>query len=112
MNYTWKTNSWKTNQAEFFAFDKFTLQNIAKQIRGCVNQPLMHFTHEVKQYYLSYRLPTECSISQFFQDKLHSVNIQDDQLSDFSKTVKNKFQNHLYGQPVPTFNERQICSEH
>ena len=47
-----------------------------------------------------------------FQDKLHSVNIQDDQLWAFSKTVKKKFQNHLYGQPVLIFNERQICSEH
>ena len=24
----WKTNSWKTNQAAFFAFDKFALQNL------------------------------------------------------------------------------------
>ena len=56
--------TWKTNQAEFFAFDKFTLQHLAKQIRGCVNQP---FT--------------------IFQDKLHLVNIQDDQLWAFSETV-------------------------
>ena len=24
-------NSWKTNQAEFFAFDKFALQNLANK---------------------------------------------------------------------------------
>ena len=31
----WKTNSWKTNQAEFFAFDKFTYkQNLANK-SGC-----------------------------------------------------------------------------
>ena len=48
VNYTWKTNSWKTNHAEFFAFDKFTLQNLAKQIRGCVNQPFILFTHHIR----------------------------------------------------------------
>ena len=26
-----ETNSWKTNPAEFFAFDKFTLQNLANK---------------------------------------------------------------------------------
>ena len=26
-----KLNSWKTNQAEFFAFDKFALQNLANK---------------------------------------------------------------------------------
>ena len=35
-----------------------------------------------------------------FQDKLHLVNIQDDQSWAFSKTVQKKFQNHPYGQPV------------
>ena len=28
-------NQWKTNQAKFFAFDKFTLQNLANK-SGCV----------------------------------------------------------------------------
>ena len=28
------TNSWTTNQAEFFAFDKFTLQNRANKSGG------------------------------------------------------------------------------
>ena len=49
-----------------------------------------------------------------FQDKLHSVNIQDDQSWAFSAIVQRSskhFQNHLYGQPVLTFNERQIFSE-
>ena len=26
--------AWKTNQAEFFAFDKFTLQKLANKSRG------------------------------------------------------------------------------
>ena len=29
-----ETDSWKTNQAEFFAFDKFTLQNLANKSEG------------------------------------------------------------------------------
>ena len=60
----------KKNQAEFFAFDKFTLQNLANK-SGCVKTNLLYhlnITSEVKQYYealfLSYRLRTECSISQ------------------------------------------------
>ena len=47
----------------------------------------------------------------FFQDKLLSVNNQDDQSLAFSETIKKNFQNHLYGQPVLTFDERQIGSE-
>ena len=35
-----------------------------------------------------------------FQDKLHLVNIQDDQSWALSETVQKKFQNHPYGQPV------------
>ena len=30
----WKKISWKTNQAEFFAFDKFTEENLAKKSGG------------------------------------------------------------------------------
>ena len=37
----------KTNQAEFFAVDKYTLENLAKQIRGCVNHPFILFTHHI-----------------------------------------------------------------
>ena len=42
-----------------------------------------------------------------FQDKLHSVNIQDDQSWAFSETVEKNVHNHPYGQPVLTFDERQ-----
>ena len=47
-----------------------------------------------------------------FQDKLHSFNIQDHR-STRGLLVKQfkKFQNHLYGQPVLTFDNRQICEE-
>ena len=52
-----------------FAFDKFTLQNLANKSGG-VEANLLYFlyiTSEVKQYYVSYRPLTECSISQFFK---------------------------------------------
>ena len=47
-----------------------------------------------------------------FEDNLHSVSIQHDQPLAFSETVQKNVQNHLYGQPVLTFDERQVCSEH
>ena len=49
-----------------------------------------------------------------FQDKLHSFNVQNTTKHAwaFSKTVQKNFQNHLYGQPVLTFDKRQIFSEH
>ena len=64
--------------------------NSCQQIWGWVNQPLyfLYITSEVKQYYLSYRPRTECGISQFFEAKLYSVNVQDDQSWAFSETVQ------------------------
>ena len=47
-----------------------------------------------------------------FQDKLHSFNIQDHRSTRGLKRNRSKnFQNHLYGQPVLTFDKRQICEE-
>ena len=90
LDYTWKTNSWKTNQAEFFAFEKFTLQHLAKQIRGCVNQPFILFAHHIWGETVLFIIQTSDRMQYFtiFQDKLHLVNIQDDQLWVFSKTVQ------------------------
>ena len=45
-----------------------------------------------------------------FQDKLYSVNIQDDQSWAFSETVQNISKNYLHGQPVLTFDKIQIFS--
>ena len=60
---------WKTKQAEFFALDKFTLQNLSTNLGVCKPTCLyfLCITSEVKQYYLSYRPRKECSISQFFK---------------------------------------------
>ena len=47
------------------------------------------------------------AVFQKIQDKLHYI--QDNQSWPFSETVPKNFQNHPYGQPVLTFDERQIC---
>ena len=47
------TNLWTTNQAEFFAFDKFTLQNRANKSGGELTNLLylLYITSELKKYY-------------------------------------------------------------
>ena len=47
-----------------------------------------------------------------FQDKLHLVNIQDDQSRAFSETVQKIFKITYTASQFFTFDERQICSEH
>ena len=49
-----------------------------------------------------------------FQEKLHSFNAQDHRSTRgllISENVQKNVQNHLYGQPVLTFDKRQICQE-
>ena len=73
------------------------------KILPCVNQPFILFIHHIWGETVLFIVQTSdrmlyCTI---FQDKLHSVNIQDDQSWAFSET-KN-FQNHpdlSHGQPV------------
>ena len=59
---------------------------------------ILYTTSEEKEYYealfLSYRPRTKCSISQFFQDKLHSFNTQDHRRTRgllISETVQKMF---------------------
>ena len=78
--------AWKTNQAEFFAFDKFTLQILANK-SGCTQSNLLfcffyihHIWGERVLWGAVYIIhtSTKCSIYfTIFQDKLHSFNIQD-----------------------------------
>ena len=53
-----------------FCFQQVYFPKSYQQIWGCVNLDLLYFlfiTSEVKQYFLSYRPQTECSILQFFK---------------------------------------------
>ena len=73
----------ENKSGRIFAFDKFTLQNLANK-SGRVQTNLLYFlciTSEVKEYYealfLSYRPQTMAVSFTIFQSKLHSLNIQD-----------------------------------
>ena len=59
----------ENKSGQSFCFRQVYFTKSCQQIRGCINQPLyfLYITSEVKQYYLSYRPRTECSISQFFK---------------------------------------------
>ena len=65
-----------------------------QQIRGCVNQPFILFIHhiwgETVLWGAVFIIQTSDRMQYFtiFQDKLHSVNIEDDQLRAFSETVQ------------------------
>ena len=74
----------KKNQVKFFAFDKFTLQNLAKWIWVRANQPFIPFIHhiwgETVQWDTGFIIQT-WDKKQYFtilQYKLHSFNIKDD----------------------------------
>ena len=73
-------------------------------------------TSEEKAYYeaLFFIIQTSYKMQYFtiFQDKLHSFNIQDHRSTrGLLRNRSKNFQNHLYGQPVLTFDNRQICDE-
>ena len=102
-----------------FLRSTITLQNLANK-SGCVQTKLLYvlyITPEVKQYYealfLSYRPQTKCSISQIFrQIALIQYSEPSKHAWAISKTVQKNFQNYIFGQPVLTFDKRQIFSEH
>ena len=82
------------------------------------NRPFvfLYTTSEEKEYYvalfLSYRLLQNAVIHSFSR---RITFIQYSRPSKnawtFSDTVQKNFQNHLHGQPVLTFDKRQICEE-
>ena len=87
-------NSWKTNQSEFLCVCQVYFTNSCQQIWGCVNQPFILFIHhiwgETVLWGAVFIIQTSDRMQYFtiFQDKLHSVNIQDDQSWAFSETVQ------------------------
>ena len=64
--------------------------NSCQQIWGCVNQPFILFIHHIWGETVLFIIQTSDRMRYFtiFQDKLHSVNIQDDQSWAFSETVQ------------------------
>ena len=82
------------------------------------NQPFSLFIYHIRGervYYEALFLPhgpwTESTISQFWKLNCTRYGIQYSGRSKHAWAVEKIFQNHLvYGQPVLTFDKRQICS--
>ena len=76
----------------FFAFDKFIIYfaKSCQQVWGGVNQPFILFIHHIWGETVLFIIQTSDRMRHFtiFQDKLHLVNIQDDQSWAFSETVQ------------------------
>ena len=104
----------ENKSGRIFCFRQVYFTKSCQQIWGCVNQPFILFIRHIWGETTLFIIQTTDRMQFFtiFQDKLHLVNIQDGQSWAFSETVQNNFQNHLYGQPVVTSDERQIYSEH
>ena len=84
--------AWKTKQALKlpFRFRHVYFTKSCQQIWGCVNQPFILFIHHIWGETVLFIIQTSDRMRYFtiFQDKLHSVNIQDDQSWAFSETVQ------------------------
>ena len=93
------------DQAGVFAFDKFTLQNLA------TSPFIHHLWGETVVWGTVFILQTSDRLQYFtiLQFKLHSFNIQDDRSMSglLAKSIK-KISSHLYGQPVLTFAVRDV----
>ena len=64
-----------------------------QQIWRCVNQPFVIFIHHIWGETVLFIIQSSDRMQYFtiFQDKLHSVNFQDDQLWAFSETVQKSY---------------------
>ena len=71
----------------FFLVGQVYFKSSCQQIWGCVNQP---FIHHIWGETILFIIHTSDRIRYFtiFEDKLHSVNVQDDQSWAFSETVQ------------------------
>ena len=93
-----ENNSSKTKQAEFFAFDKFTIYftKSCQKVWGRVNQPSIHIIHHI--WCETVRIPWDAVFiiqtsdrMRYFtilQYKLHSFNIQDDRSTRYGPLPK------------------------
>ena len=71
----------ENNHAEFFCVRQVYFTNSCQQIWGCLNQPFVTFIHHIWGETVLFIIQTSDRMQYFtiFQDKLHSVNTQDDQ---------------------------------
>ena len=80
----------ENKSGQSFCFRQVYFTKSCQQIRGCVNQPFILFIHHIWGETVLFIIQTSDRMRYFtiFQDKLHSVNIQDDQSWAFSETVQ------------------------
>ena len=84
----------ESKSGRIFCFRQVYFTKSCQQICGCVNQPFRPFIHliwgETVLWGVVFIIQTSDRNQDFtiFQDKLHSVNIQDDQSWAFSETVQ------------------------
>ena len=80
----------ENKSGRIFCFRQVYFTKSCQQIWGCVNQPFILFIHHIWGETVLFIIQTSDRMRYFtiFQDKLHSVNIQDDQSLAFSETVQ------------------------
>ena len=83
----------------FFCVRQVYFTNSCQQIWGCLNQPFIIFIHHIWGETVLFIIQSSDRMRYFtiFQDKLHSVNIQDE---PNRWKISENFQNHPYGQLV------------
>ena len=74
----------------FFCVRQVYFTNSCQQIWGCVNQPFILFIHHIGGKTELFIIQTSGRMRYFtiYEDKFHSVNVQDDQSWAFSETVQ------------------------
>ena len=80
----------ENKSGRIFCFRQVYFTKSCQQIWGCVNQPFILFIHHIWGETVLFIIQTSDRIRYFtiFQDKLHSVNVQDDQSWAFNETVQ------------------------
>ena len=80
----------ENKSGRFFCFRQVYFTKSCQQIWGCVNQPFILFIRHIWGKTVLFSILTTDRMQYFtiFQDKLHSVNIQDDQSWVLAKPFK------------------------
>ena len=81
----------ENKSGRIFCFRQVYFTKSCQQFLGCVKEPFILFIHHTRGETVLFIILTSDKMQYFtiFQDKLHSVNIQDDQLWASSETVQN-----------------------